>query len=143
MRCFDGSEQQRRDPHTSRAQRARGRCAIVHLKPRVVSPWRFSKKITGFVTSRSESSLNLPHFRYHSIVAPWVAMWGGMERGAVRRGCGHSLGWVDREDIGPLQWHFLQCELAPEKTIRWRAAVRTALTAATTGLVVVEAIVAC
>ena len=27
----DGSEQQRRDPHTSRAQRARGRCPIVHL----------------------------------------------------------------------------------------------------------------
>ena len=72
-----------------------------------------------------------------------VAMWGGMERGAVTCRCGHSLGCVDREDIGPLQWHFLQCELAPEKTIRWRAAVRTALTAATTGLVVVEAIVAC
>ena len=71
MRFFDGSEQQqRRDPHTFRAQRARGRCAIVDLKPRMVSPWRFSKKITGFVTSRSESSLNLPHFRYHSIVAP-------------------------------------------------------------------------
>ncbi len=31
LRCLDGSEQQRRDPHTSRAQRARGRCAIVHL----------------------------------------------------------------------------------------------------------------
>ena len=34
MRCFDGSEQrqQRRDPHTSRAQkRVRGRCPIVHL----------------------------------------------------------------------------------------------------------------
>ena len=31
MRCFDGSEQQRRDPHTSRAQRARGRCPFVHL----------------------------------------------------------------------------------------------------------------
>ena len=74
-----------------------------------------------------------------------VAMWGGMERGAVTRGCGHSLGWVDREDIGPLQWPFLECELAPEKAIwkRWRAAMGTALTAATTGLVVVEAIVAC
>ena len=71
MRCFDGSEQQRRDPHTSRAQRARGRCAIVHLKPRMVSPWRFSKNVTGFVTSRSESSLNLPQHGYHSIVAPW------------------------------------------------------------------------
>ena len=42
-RCLDGSEQQRRDPHTSRAQRARGRCAIVHLKPRVVWTRRFSK----------------------------------------------------------------------------------------------------
>ena len=72
-------------------------------------------------------------------------MWAGMERGAVTCGCGNSLGWVDREDIGPLQWHFLECELAPKKAIRkrWRAAVRTAPTAATTGRVVVEAIVAC
>ena len=73
-----------------------------------------------------------------------VAMWGGMEQGAVACGCGQSLGWVDWEDIGPLQWHFLECALAPEKAIRkrWRAAVRTALTAATNDLVVV-AIVAC
>ena len=73
-----------------------------------------------------------------------VAMWGGMGRGAVTCRCGHSLGCVDREDIGPLQWHFLECEQAPEKAIRkrWRAAVRTALTAATTDLVIVEAIVA-
>ena len=75
-----------------------------------------------------------------------VAMWGEkMERGAVACGCGHSLGWVDREGIGPLQWHFLECELSPEKATRkrWRAAVRTALTAATNDLVVLEAIVAC
>ena len=70
MRCFDGSEQQRRDPHTSMAQRARGRCAIVHLKPRVVWTWRFSKKFTGFVTSRSESRQKLPQHGYHSVVAP-------------------------------------------------------------------------
>jgi hypothetical protein len=39
----------------------------------------------------------------------------------------------------------LECELAPEKAIRrrWRAAVKAALTAAMTDLVVVEAIVAC
>ena len=45
----------------------------------------------------------------------------------------------------PLQWHFLEYELAPEKAIRrrWRAAVKAALTAATTDLVVVEAIVPC
>jgi len=74
------------------------------------------------------------------------ATWGGiMERGSVTCGCGRSLGWVDREDIRPLQWHFLECELSPEKAIRqrWRAAVRTAVTAATNHLVVVEAIVAC
>ena len=71
MRCFDGSEQQRRDPHTSRAQRARRRCAIVHLKPRVVWTWRFSKSATGFVTSRSESRPKPPQHGYHSIVTPW------------------------------------------------------------------------
>ena len=60
-------------------------------------------------------------------------------------GCGHSLGWVDREAIGPLQRHFLECGLSLEKTIRqhWRAAMKTALAAATKDLVVVEAIVAC
>ena len=72
MRCFDGSEQQRRDPHTSRAQRARGRCAIFHLKPRVVCTWRFTKKITSFVTSRSELRPKLPQHGYNSIVAPCV-----------------------------------------------------------------------
>ena len=60
MRCFDGPKQQRRDRHTSRAQRPRGRCAIVHLKPRVVCTWRFTQNFTGFVTSRSEPRPNLP-----------------------------------------------------------------------------------
>ena len=40
----DGGSEQRCDPHTSRAQRARGRFAIAHLKPRVVCTWRFTKK---------------------------------------------------------------------------------------------------
>ena len=72
-------------------------------------------------------------------------MWGGIARGAAACGCGRSLGWVDHEDIGPLQWHLFECELTPEKAVRrrWRTAVKTAIAAATTDLVVVEAIVAC
>ena len=71
MRCFDGSEQQRRDPHTARAQRARGRCAIVHLKPRAQRARRCSKKFWQFVTSAPWVTGSLPHHGYHCIVAPW------------------------------------------------------------------------
>ena len=64
MRCFDGPEQQRRDPHTSRAQRARERCAYAR------TGWSAKFMMDGLVTSARDASLNLPHFRYHSIVAP-------------------------------------------------------------------------
>ena len=92
MRCFDGSEQQRSDLHTSRAQRARGRCAIVHLKPRVVWTWRFSKKITGFVTSRSESRPKLPQHGYHSIVAPCALPPAWLGGGIARSDANSHLG---------------------------------------------------
>ena len=64
MRCFDGPEQQRRDPHTSRAQRARGRCAYAR------TGWSAKFVMDGLVTSARDASLNLPHHGYHSIVAP-------------------------------------------------------------------------
>ena len=67
-------QQQRRDPHTSRAQRARGRCAVVHLRPRVVCTWRFTKKIAGFVTSRSEPRPKLPQHGYHSSIVACCAV---------------------------------------------------------------------
>ena len=55
MRCFDGPEQQRRDPHTSRAQRARGRCAYAR------TGWSAKFVMDGLVTSAGDASLNLPH----------------------------------------------------------------------------------
>ena len=78
-------------PHTSRAQRARGRCAIVHLKPRAQRARRFAKKLTGFVTSRSESSLNLPQHGYRSIVAPWGGASGRRERTAWWWWCAEGM----------------------------------------------------
>ena len=105
----------------------------------------FVRGVAGRAPSERCSALTSKLMHEHLATGARVAMWGGMERCSVACGCGHSLGRVDREDIGALQWHFLECELSPEKVIRqrWRAAVRTALTAATNHLVVVEAIVAC
>ena len=40
----------------------------------------FLKKITGFVTSRSEPRPKLPQHGYHSIVAPWLVLQNGEER---------------------------------------------------------------
>ena len=49
-----------------------------------------------------------------------VAMWSGFAASYVTCGCGHVLEWWQRDDIGPLQWHFLQCTLAPERDVRRR-----------------------
>ena len=96
----------------------------------------FVRGVVGRAPSERHSALTSKLMHEHLATDARVAMWGGMERGAVACGCGRSLRWVDREDIGPLQWHFLECELAPERAIRrrWRAAVKTALTAATDSL---------
>ena len=90
------------------------------------------------------SKLMHEHLATEMLGWPCGAEWNEV-RWRVACDCGHSLGWVDRADIGPLQWHFLECELSLEKAIRhrWRAAVKTALTAATNDPVVFEAIVAC
>ena len=72
-------------------------------------------------------------------------MWSGLTAGSVTCGCGHVLVWWQRDDIGPLQWHFLQCTLAPEREVRrhWRAAIRQTTAAATADTIIVEAVVAC
>ena len=55
------------------------------------------------------------------------------------------LEWWQRDDIGPLQWHFLQCTLAPEREVRrrWRAAIKRAVAAVTSDVIVVETVLAC
>ena len=89
MRCFDGSEQQRCDPHTPRqCPESSGEVRFVHLKPRVVSPWRFSKKIIGRVTSRSGPLPKLPQHGYRSIVAPWCPPPPSALHRALRRMAG-------------------------------------------------------
>ena len=74
-----------------------------------------------------------------------VAMWSGLTAGSVTCGCGHVLKWWQRADIGPLQWHFLQCTLAPEREMRrrWRAAIKRTVAAATADVIIVETAVAC
>ena len=67
-------------------------------------------------------------------------MWGGLTAGSVTCACGHVLKWWQHGDIGPLQWHFLQCTLAPEREVRrrWRAAIKRAVAAVTTDAIVVD-----
>ena len=74
-----------------------------------------------------------------------VSMWGGVQSGTLTCACGHVLQWSDRDDVGPLQWHFLQCTLAEETSVRkrWRAAIKRTIVAAASDLVVAEKVVAC
>ena len=66
MRCFDGPEQQRRDPNTSRAQRARRRCAYAR------TGWSAKFLMDSLVTSARESPAVCSQHGYHWIVAPWM-----------------------------------------------------------------------
>ena len=52
--------------------------------------------------------------------------------------------WSDRDGVGPLQWHFLQCTLAAETSVRcrWRAAVKRTIVAAAPDLIVAEKVLA-
>ena len=86
----------------------------------------FVQGVAGRAPSERCSALTSKLMHEHLATDARVAMWGGMGRGAVTCGCGRSLGWIDWEDIDPLQWHLLECELAPEKATRrrWHAAVR-------------------
>ena len=72
-------------------------------------------------------------------------MWGGVQAGTLTCGCGQVLQWSDRDDAGPLQWHFLQCTLAAETSVRrrWRAAIKRTIVAAAPDLVVAEKVLAC
>ena len=72
-------------------------------------------------------------------------MWSGLAAGSVTCACGHVLEWWQRDDIGPLQWHFLQCTLAPEREVRrrWRAAIKRAVVAVTSDVIVVETALTC
>ena len=74
-----------------------------------------------------------------------VEMWGGLTAGSITCACGHVPKWWQRDDIGPLQWNFLQCTLAQEREVRrrWRAAIKRAVAAVTPGAIVVEAALAC
>ena len=72
-------------------------------------------------------------------------MWGGVQSGSLTCGCGHVLQWSDHDDVGPLQWHFLQCTLAAETSVRqrWRVAIKRTIVASAPDLVVAEKVLAC
>ena len=72
-------------------------------------------------------------------------MWGGVQAGSLTCCCGQVSQWSDRDDTGPLQWHFIQCTLAAETSVRhrWRAAIKRTIVAAYPDLVVVEKVLAC
>ena len=74
-----------------------------------------------------------------------VGMWGGVPAGTLTCGCGQVLQRSDRDDVGPLQLHFLQCTLAAETSVRhrrWRAAIKRTILAAAPDLIVAEKVLA-
>ena len=74
-----------------------------------------------------------------------VSMWSGVQAGSLTCGCSHVLQWSDRDGVGPLQCHFLQCSLAAGTSVRqrWRAAIKRTIVAAAPDLVVAEKVLAC
>ena len=72
-------------------------------------------------------------------------MWGGVQAGTQTCGCGQVLQWSDRDGVDPLQWHFLQCTLAAETSVRrrWRAAIKRTIVAVAPDLYIVEKVLAC
>ena len=68
-----------------------------------------------------------------------------LQAGTLTCGCGKVLQWSDRDDVGPLQWHFLQCILAAETSVRrrWRAVMKRTIVAAAPDLIVSEKVLAC
>jgi hypothetical protein len=81
----------------------------------------------------------------HLAIEARVALWSSAVAGPVTCPCGHTLECHGRSDVGPLQWHFLQCALEPERAVRHsrRAAVKRALADTTTDLAIVETVLAC
>ena len=71
---------------------------------------------------------------------PRIQMWGGATRGEWACGCGKTMTWLDRQDVGPLQWHMLECTMAEERSTRkaWRAAIKRAVSAFASDLPIVE-----
>ena len=53
--------------------------------------------------------------------------------------------WSDRQDVGPFQWHMLECTMDEEQSTRkaWRAAIKRTVPAFTTDLPIVESVTAC
>ena len=105
----------------------------------------FERGVTGRVPSEPPGPLMANILNNHLPTEARVNSWGGMAAGALTCGCGHVLAWHDRSDIGPLQWHGLQCMLPEVINIRrrWKAAIKRTIVAATRDLAVAERVMAC
>ena len=89
----------------------------------------FERGVTGrSPTERSGPTIS-KILNNHLSTESRVNMWGGVQAGTLTCGCGQVCQRSDRDGVGPLQWHFLQCTLAAETGVRrrWRAAINALL----------------
>ena len=100
--------------------------------------------VSGFATNSPSFTIS-KILNNHLSTEPRVSMWGRVQAGTLTCGCGQVSKWSDRDDVGPLQCHFLQCTLAAETSVRrrWRAAIKRTIVAAAPDLIVVESVPAC
>ena len=74
-----------------------------------------------------------------------LELWAGRDEGSVTYACGRVLAWNDRTEIGPLQWHMLECTMPQETAVwkMWYGAVSSVIASATDGAYARDAIMAC
>ena len=74
-----------------------------------------------------------------------IELWTGREPDDLVCGCGHSLSWTNREQIGQLQWHMLSCSLPEETNVRcrWLKVVRRDIAAHIKDAAIARVIVRC
>lgn len=74
-----------------------------------------------------------------------IELWGGLSEGSWTCACGKTLEWEDRNEVGCLQWHMLECTMAQEVRVRrdWYATIRRVLQEFVAHDFIVEAALAC
>ena len=96
---------------------------------------------------RTEHHIELPSSIYHLRLPTdaRIELWAGREPDELVCGCGHSLSWTNREQIGQLQWHMFACSLPEETNVRgrWLKAVRRDIAAHIKDAAITRVIVRC
>ena len=85
----------------------------------------FCEGVAGRPLSEKASSFMSKLIHEHLATEPRIQMWGVVTRGEWACGCGKRITWSDRQHVGGLQWHMLECSMAEEQSAgkAWRAAI--------------------